>query len=122
MAAGSPCARRRRRTAVAALAGVTLHGTVWVTTTDGLVHPAPCDPGSGNHPWWGDGWGDRPTEAACVVDRLLDDIGADADLHEHWRHAPAGLTHLLNREHPDGTELTRAALLHARMTRPPREH
>lgn len=98
------------------LASVILHDTVWIKTTEGLIHPGPCDPH--NHLWWGDGWGDRPTEAAHVINLLLDDIGADIDLNEHYKQAPKGLTALLNQDHPRGTELSRATLLHARMTPP----
>ncbi|MEW5631201.1 hypothetical protein AB1388_32330 [Streptomyces hydrogenans] len=100
----------------AELASVVLHRTLWVLTSDGHVHPAPCTPAE--HLWWGDGWGDRPSEAAAVVDQLLDDLGTTVDLHKHWD-APKGLTALFNEEHKKGAELTRAALLHARMT-PPR--
>ncbi|MFB6931305.1 hypothetical protein [Streptomyces chartreusis] len=100
----------------AELASVVLHHTVWVTTSDGHVHPAPCTPTE--HLWWGDGWGDRPSEAAAVVDQLLDDLGATVELRQHWN-APKGLTALFNEEHKNGAELTRASLLHARMT-PPR--
>ncbi|WP_457511798.1 hypothetical protein [Streptomyces sp. TE33382] len=97
----------------AELASVVLHHTVWVTTSDGHVHPAPCTPT--DHLWWGDGWGDRPSEAAAVINTLLNDLGAPVDLHEHWT-APEGLTALFNEEHEMGVELTRSALLHARMT------
>ncbi|WJV51763.1 hypothetical protein [Streptomyces flavofungini] len=100
----------------AELASVVLHHTVWATTSDGHVHPAPCTPTE--HLWWGDGWGDRPSEAATVVDALLDDLGATINLREHWN-APKGLTKLFNEEHQHGAELTRSTLLHARMT-PPR--
>ncbi|MCX4851998.1 hypothetical protein [Streptomyces sp. NBC_00893] len=100
----------------AELASVVLHHTLWVLTSDGHVHPAPCTPTE--HLWWGDGGGDRASEAAAVVDQLLDDLGATVDLHKHWD-APKGLTALFNEEHKQGAELTRAALLHARMT-PPR--
>ncbi|MGW3185441.1 hypothetical protein ACWDD9_39845 [Kitasatospora sp. NPDC001119] len=98
------------------LASAVLYGTVWITTTDGQVHPAPCSPG--DHLWWGDGWGDRPTEAAHVVNQLLDDPARPVSLRDHWSKAPAGLTALFNEEHKQGTELTRATLLHARMTPP----
>ncbi|MFE5519828.1 hypothetical protein ACFQ9Q_19195 [Streptomyces virginiae] len=100
----------------AELASVVLHHTVWVTTSDGHVHPAPCTPTE--HLWWGDGWGDRPSEAAAVVNQLLDDLGTTINLRQHYK-APKGLTALFNEEHKLGTELTRATLLHARMT-PPR--
>ncbi|AXU16848.1 hypothetical protein [Streptomyces clavuligerus] len=100
----------------AELASVVLHHTLWVLTSNGYVHPAPCTPTK--HLWWGDGWGDRASEAASVVDQLLNDLGATVDLHKHWD-APKGLTALFNEEHKQGAELTRAALLHARMT-PPR--
>jgi hypothetical protein len=100
----------------AELASVVLHDTVWITTSDGQVHPAPCTPTE--HLWWGDGCGDRPSEASAVVDTLLDDLGGTVNLHEHWK-APKGLTVLFNEEHKHGAELTRATLLHARMT-PPR--
>lgn len=100
----------------AELATAVLHGTVWITTSDGNVHPAPCTPSE--HLWWGNGWGDRPSEAATVLNALLDDLGTTVNLREHWN-APKGLTALLNEEHPQGSELTRAALLHARMA-PPR--
>ncbi|MFF8646443.1 hypothetical protein [Streptomyces sp. NPDC015345] len=95
------------------LASVVLHHTLWVLTRDGHVHPAPCTPTE--HLWWGDGWGDRASEAAAVVDQLLNDLGATVDLHKHWD-APKGLTALFNEKHKEGAELTRAALLHARMT------
>ncbi|MEU8434733.1 hypothetical protein AB0F18_17790 [Streptomyces sp. NPDC029216] len=81
-------------------------------TSDGHVHPAPCTPTE--HLWWGDGWGDRPSEAAAV-DALLGDLGVTVNLRERWK-APKGLTTLFNEEHKQGSELTRAALLHARMT------
>ncbi|MFF5131007.1 hypothetical protein ACFY41_29300 [Streptomyces syringium] len=100
----------------AELSSVVLHHTMWVTTSNGHVHPAPCTPTE--HLWWGDGWGDRASEAATVVDQLLDDLGATVDLHEHWE-APKGLTALFNEKHKQGVELNRATLLHARMT-PPR--
>ncbi|MEF2529428.1 hypothetical protein [Streptomyces sp. CS62] len=86
---------------------------MWVLTSDGHVHPAPCTPTE--HLWWGDGWGDRASEAAAVVDQLLSDLGATVDLHKHWD-APKGLTALFDEEHKQGAELTRAVLLHARMT------
>ncbi|MGW7820142.1 hypothetical protein ACWGLF_18890 [Streptomyces puniciscabiei] len=100
----------------AELAAVVLHHTMWVTTSDGQVHPAPCTPNE--HLWWGDGWGDQASEAAAVVDTLLDDLGATVDLREPWK-ASKGLTALFNEEHKRGAELPRATLLHARMT-PPR--
>lgn len=100
----------------AELASVVLHHTVWVLTSDGHVHPAPCTPSE--HLWWGNGGGDRPSEAAMVVDALLDDLGATVNLREHWK-APKGLTALFNESHRRGAELTRSTLLHARMT-PPR--
>ncbi|MCF3143765.1 hypothetical protein [Streptomyces platensis] len=99
------------------LASVVLHHTMWITTSDGHVHPAPCTPTE--HLWWGNGGGDRPSEAAAVVDVLLDDLAATVNLREHWK-APKGLTTLFNEEHKHGAELTRATLLHARMT-PPRQ-
>ncbi|MFE1190121.1 hypothetical protein [[Kitasatospora] papulosa] len=102
----------------AELASVFLHHTVWVTTSDGHLHPAPCTPAE--HLWWGNGYGDRPSEAATVINLLLDDLGATPNLREHWN-APKGLTALLNEDHKQGTELTRSTLLHARMT-PPRAH
>ncbi|MFD9823924.1 hypothetical protein [Streptomyces violascens] len=89
---------------------------MWITTSDGHVHPAPCTPTE--HLWWGDGWGDRPSEAASVIDALLDDLGATVNLRAHWK-APKGLVALFNGEHRQGAELTRSALLHARMA-PPR--
>ncbi|MFD7734150.1 hypothetical protein ACFV6F_27685 [Kitasatospora phosalacinea] len=98
------------------LASVVLDGTAWITTTDGLVHPAPCLPDE--HLWWGDGWGDRATELAHVVHLLLDDLSARIPAHRHWQDAPSGLTALFNAQPKSGpgTELGRAALLHARMT------
>ncbi|MFJ9777217.1 hypothetical protein ACIRVF_39300 [Kitasatospora sp. NPDC101157] len=102
------------------LASVVLDDTVWITTTDGQIHPAPCT--SGEHLWWGDGWGDRPTEAAHVINQLLDDLAAPIGLDGHWSKAPAGLTRLLNKDHGHGTNLTRATLLHARMTPPDPHH
>ncbi|WP_372412099.1 hypothetical protein [Streptomyces luteireticuli] len=102
----------------AELTSVVLDGTVWVKTSDGQVHPAPCTPNE--HLWWGDGWGDKPSEAATVINTLLDDLGAAVDLREHWK-APRGLTTLLEKQaKPGPTEIARHALLHARMTTPPR--
>ncbi|MFG2961606.1 hypothetical protein ACGF5O_48840 [Streptomyces sp. NPDC048291] len=98
------------------LAAVVLHHTLWIVTSGGQVHPAPCTPHE--HLWWGDGWGDRPSEAALVTDALLDDLGTAVDLREHWK-APEGLTALFDEQHKQGTELSRSTLLHARMT-PPR--
>ncbi|MFE0580208.1 hypothetical protein [Streptomyces sp. NPDC058874] len=100
----------------AELASVVLHHTLWVRTSDGHVHPAPCTPTE--HLWWGHGGGDRASEAAAVVNQLLDDLGVTVNLRKHWE-APKGLTALFNEKHKKGAELTRAALLHARMT-PPR--
>ncbi|MFI9307362.1 hypothetical protein [Streptomyces triculaminicus] len=100
----------------AELASVVLDDTVWVKTSDGQVHPAPCTPNE--HLWWGDGWGDKPSEAATVITTLLDDLGATVDLREHWK-APRGLTALLEQQTKGGrTELHRHTLLHARMTQP----
>ncbi|MGW2600016.1 hypothetical protein [Streptomyces klenkii] len=102
----------------AELTSVVLDGTVWVKTSDGQVHPAPCTPNE--HLWWGDGWGDKPSEAAAVINTLLDDLGAAVDLREHWK-APRGLTTLLEKQaKPGPAEIARHALLHARMTTPPR--
>ncbi|GAA2793191.1 hypothetical protein GCM10010441_18040 [Kitasatospora paracochleata] len=98
------------------LASVTLHDTLWITTTDGQTHPAPCT--TSDHLWWGDGWGDRPTEAAHVINQLLDNPTTPISLDDHGSKAPAGLTALLNEDHKQGTELNRAKLLHARMTPP----
>ncbi|MFJ4674046.1 hypothetical protein [Kitasatospora purpeofusca] len=95
------------------LVSAILYDTVWITTANGQVHPAPCTPG--DHLWWGDGWGDRPSEAAHVVNQLLDNPTCRISLSDHWSKAPAGLTALFNEEHRRGTELTRAELLHARM-------
>ncbi|WP_241269265.1 hypothetical protein [Streptomyces chrestomyceticus] len=100
----------------AELASTVLHHTVWITTSDGHVHPAPCTPTE--HLWWDNGWGDRASEAATVIDTLLDDLGAAVDLREHFN-APKGLVALFNEEHKQGTELNRSPLLQARM-RPPR--
>ncbi len=103
----------------AELSSAVLHHTVWITTSDGHVHPAPCRPTE--LLWWGDhgdGWGDHASETAAVIDALLDDLGAGVDLRE-VRRAPQGLTALFDQEHEHGTELTRGALLYARMT-PPR--
>ncbi|MCF3105457.1 hypothetical protein IPZ58_28270 [Streptomyces roseoverticillatus] len=103
----------------AELTSVILDGTVWIKTSDGQVHPAPCTPNE--HLWWGDGWGDKPTEAATVITTLLDNLGAAIDLHEHRQDAPRGLAALLERQQKDGPiELPRHALLHARMTTPPK--
>ncbi|MGW7064943.1 hypothetical protein ACWGHM_41535 [Streptomyces sp. NPDC054904] len=98
------------------LAKIVLHHTVWVVTSDGHIHPAPCAPTE--HLWWGDGWGDRPSEAAAVINQLLDRLDATIHLDEHWK-APKGLVDLFNETHESGTEISRAALLQARMT-PPR--
>jgi hypothetical protein len=97
----------------AELALVTLHHTVWITASDGQVHPAPCTPN--DHLWWGSD--ETPWEAPTVVNALLDDLSATADP-RHWN-APDGLAALFNQNHKHGTELSRAALLHARMTPPP---
>ncbi|MFI9230856.1 hypothetical protein [Streptomyces rimosus] len=64
--------------------------------------------------------GDRPSEAATVIDTLLDDLGATVDLPEHFN-ASKGLVSLLNEEREQGTKLTRSTLLQARM-RPPCTH
>ncbi|MFD7163733.1 hypothetical protein [Streptomyces violascens] len=101
----------------AELASVVLYHTVWITTSDGHVHPAPCT--ATEHLWWGDGWGDRPSEAAAVIDTLLNDLGTTVNLDQHWK-APKGLVALFNEEHKQGAELTRSTLLHARMS-PPRD-
>lgn len=45
---------------------------------------------------------------------LLDDISKEVSLADHWRHAPKGLTKLLNRAHEHGTELSWAELEQAR--------
>ncbi len=100
----------------AVLDSAVLHYTVWITTSDGHVHPAPCIPTS--HLWWG-GWGDQPSEAAAVIDALLDNLGATVSLRKHWQ-APKGLTALFGQEHKHGTQLSRSALLYARMTPPGR--
>jgi hypothetical protein len=60
--------------------------------------------------WFGLGYGDRPDEAATVSNRLLDDLAADIDLAERWN-AAHGLTALLNENHRQDAELSRAALL-----------
>lgn len=52
----------------AELASAVLHHTVWITTSDGHVPPAPYTPTE--HLWWGKGRGDRPSEAATVIDTL----------------------------------------------------
>ncbi|MFF7182955.1 hypothetical protein [Streptomyces sp. NPDC008121] len=95
----------------AELASVVLHHTLWVTTSDGHVHPAPCTPTE--YLWWGDSWGDRASEAAAVVDQILDRLSTTVTLHKH-RNAPTGLTRLFSERHQQGTELTRATLLQAR--------
>ncbi|MEE1763893.1 P-loop NTPase fold protein [Streptomyces sp. SP18BB07] len=95
------------------LASVVLRDTAWITTDAGLVLPAPCT--APHNFWWGDGWGDRPTELAYVTSLLLDDLRAVPDFHEQWA-APRGLVTLFNEEHAPGTELSRATLLHARLT------
>ncbi|KUJ31080.1 hypothetical protein ADK46_25815 [Streptomyces rimosus subsp. rimosus] len=64
--------------------------------------------------------GDQPSEAATVIDTLLDDLGATVNLREHFN-ASKGLVSLLNEEREQGTKLTRSTLLQARM-RPPRTH
>ncbi|MGW7072157.1 hypothetical protein ACWGII_25870 [Streptomyces sp. NPDC054855] len=96
----------------AQLESVILEDTVWIQTTDGRIHPGPCTHGA--HLWWGPGGGDRPTEAAWVISQLMDDISTHVTLTDHWRHAPAGLTKLLNQTRAHGTELPRAELEHAR--------
>lgn len=96
----------------ARLRSVILDRTVWVTTTDNMIYPAPCT--RHDHLWWGHGYGDRPTEAAWVISQLLDDLGAEISLADHWRQAPKGLTELLSRPHPPGTEISRSALELAR--------
>lgn len=101
-------------TANGQLASVVLRDTAWITTDEGLVFPAPC--AANEHFWWGDGWGDLPTEVAYVTSLLLDDLRAVPDFGEQWASAPRGLVTLFNEEHPPGTELSRAALLHARLT------
>ncbi len=68
----------------------------------------------GYHLWWGHGGGDLPTEAAWVISQLMDDISTRVSLADHWDHAPAGLTKLLNKTRGYGTELPRAVLEHAR--------
>lgn len=95
------------------LASVVLQDTAWITTDEDLVFPAPCV--ANQHFWWGDGWGDRPTEIAYVVSLLLDDLRAVPDFDEQWSPAPRGLVALFNEEHAPGTELSRATLLHARL-------
>ncbi|OMI91380.1 hypothetical protein BSZ07_00285 [Streptomyces sp. M1013] len=99
----------------AQVGSVILEDTVWVRTTNGRIHPGPCTPG--DHLWWGPGGGDRPTEAAWVISQLLDDLGTEVTLDEHWRHAPSGLWRLLNQSHKYGAELPRATLEDARAQR-----
>ncbi|MFE3717572.1 hypothetical protein [Streptomyces cyaneofuscatus] len=96
----------------AQLRSVILDDTVWVKTDDDRIYPGPCTPDE--HLWWGPGGGDRPTEAAWVIAQLLDDISTEVSLADNWRHAPKGLTKLLNRAHEHGTELSRAELEQAR--------
>ncbi|MEU4587246.1 hypothetical protein AB0F92_35175 [Kitasatospora aureofaciens] len=48
--------------------------------------------------------------------RCGSDPAAPIGLRYHRDKAPAGLTALFSEEHKQGTELTRATLLHARMT------
>ncbi|MFD9622109.1 hypothetical protein ACFWB2_33330 [Streptomyces virginiae] len=96
----------------AQLRSVILNDTVWVSTTDRRIHPAPCTPG--DHLWWGYGAGDHPTEAAWVIAQLMDDLSAGVTLADHWSQAPKGLTKLLSRSHQPGTELSRTALELAR--------
>ncbi|MFC1436052.1 hypothetical protein ACEZDB_36005 [Streptacidiphilus sp. N1-3] len=98
----------------AELASVVLHHSVWITASDGQVHPAPCTPN--DHLWWGS-HDASPQEAPAVVNTLLDDLAAVVDPHR-WD-APEGLVALFDQDHKHGTELTRATLLHARMTPPP---
>ncbi|MFE4830733.1 hypothetical protein [Streptomyces sp. NPDC056672] len=100
----------------AELASVVLHHTLWVTTGDGHLHPAPRTPTE--HLWWADGWDDRPSEAAVVNALVVSNFGSTVDLHEHWK-TSEGLTALFNEKHLQGAGLTRAALFQARMT-PPR--
>ncbi len=98
------------------LSSAVLQHTVWITTSDGHVHPAPCPPTG--LLWWGnrgDCWGDEASEAATVIDALLDDLGASVNPGEPGR-APQGLIALFNQDHQHGAELTRGALLHARMS------
>ncbi|WP_250300275.1 hypothetical protein OG204_03080 [Streptomyces sp. NBC_01387] len=96
----------------ARLRSVILDDIVWITTTDGGIYPGPCTPS--DHLWWGDGWGDRPTEAAWVISQLLDSLGTKVSLNDHWNHAPGGLMRLLNHQHPYGMELSRSMLESAR--------
>ncbi|WP_129291812.1 hypothetical protein [Streptomyces sp. N1] len=99
----------------APLESVILEDSVWIQTTDGRIHPGPCT--ARDHLWWGPGGGDRPTEAAWVISQLMDDISTRVSLANHWHHAPAGLTKLLNETRKYGTELPRAVLEHARRQR-----
>ncbi|MFB7998774.1 hypothetical protein ACFC4G_38845 [Streptomyces sp. NPDC056002] len=96
----------------AQLKSVILDDTVWVSTTDGRIYPAPHPPYE--HLWWGYGAGDRPTEAAWVIAQLLDDLSSHVTLADHWASAPQGLTKLLNHPHQSSTELPRSALELAR--------
>ncbi|MFF3631913.1 hypothetical protein [Streptomyces sp. NPDC002164] len=100
----------------AGLASVVLHHTLWVLTSDGHVHPAPCTPTE--HLWWGDGWATGPAkpQPSSTSSRTA---SAPPSTCAKYGQAPKGLTALFNEEHKKGAEVTRATLLHARMT-PPR--
>ncbi|MFF3404442.1 hypothetical protein ACFYW6_39335 [Streptomyces sp. NPDC002659] len=98
----------------AELASAVLHHTVWITPSDGHVHPAPC-----TRPSTCSGATAGVTGPASRGRRraLLDDLDATMNLREH-RKVPKGLTALFNEEHKRGSELARSTLLHARMTLP----
>ncbi|MEV6165613.1 hypothetical protein AB0L71_27615 [Streptomyces sp. NPDC052052] len=99
----------------AELASVVLHHTVWVTTSDGHVHPVHTSraPVVGQRIRRGPAMPRRSSTRSWTASE-------PPQPREHWK-APKGLTALLNEDHKQGTELTRSTLLHARMT-PPRTH
>ena len=86
------------------LAEVILDKPIWVRTEDGTVYPAP------NDPYWGISWGYQgsgPGTLALLVDALLDDITAKPPASNS---GSPKLEALFEREHPNGTVLTRAQL------------
>lgn len=91
------------------LAEIILDHPIWVRTADGTLYPAPQ--GS----FWGIGWGYPgfgPSCLALLIDRLLDDINAQAA--DSATGAPDGLRRLTRITMPRGTVLTRRQLESAR--------